>query len=540
MTFETGTFDIEPLTTVTVTITEHSLSKVYNATDYTVSGYDVEISSPLYTEADFTFSGNATVTARNAGTHNMNLKPEDFTNINPNFANVNFVIKDGALTITPKPVTVTADNKSKIYGDADPVLTYTTEGLAGSDYIVATLRREAGTNVGDYVITATAQANRNYTITTVPGTLTIEPRQVTVTAGNKTKAYGTADPTLTATVTGLVNGESAAELISYKLSRAAGENVGDYAITASGAAAQGNYIVTYVPGTLTIVPDDTVVVTITPNNGTFKYDGTEKDLSGYTVSISNPLYTTADFDFNGNSDLKGTNAGTYNTTIKATDFANKNANFTKVVFQVEPGTLTITRRSVILTSPDATKAYDGTALTTIGKPLDVSGDGFVGGDGVRETMTGRITNVGTTENRFTYVMASGLESNYDISTEFGTLTVTAQQKNPTLTIVYKYEDETPIRTVTREYAPGQTYNVSTAVMVGTIEGYEPDREIVTGTMPAGDYTEVVTFSPKAEGGTDRPAVDFKAPDGSSLIPIDDYGTPLGVGDSIMGGGEIIE
>lgn len=79
----------------------------------------------------------------------------------------------------------------------------------------------------------------------------VTPAAVTVTANDKSKTYGEKDPALDATVTGLVNGEDV-NLITYKVTRAAGEDVGTYAITPAGDATQGNYSVTYNPGTFTI------------------------------------------------------------------------------------------------------------------------------------------------------------------------------------------------------------------------------------------------------------------------------------------------
>ncbi len=84
---------------------------------------------------------------------------------------------------------------------------------------------------------------------TEPATLTILPKPATVTADNKEMFCNDAQsPELTATVEGLVGEDT----ISYTLSRKAGTDVGKYEITATGDAAQGNYTVTYVPGTFTI------------------------------------------------------------------------------------------------------------------------------------------------------------------------------------------------------------------------------------------------------------------------------------------------
>ena len=107
----------------------------------------------------------------------------------------------GLLTITPRPVTVTADAKTKVYGDADPApLTYaiTTGSLAFSDVFAGSLARDPGENVGDYDITQGSLAlSTNYTLTYVSAKLSITPRPVTATADAKTKIYGDADPALT-------------------------------------------------------------------------------------------------------------------------------------------------------------------------------------------------------------------------------------------------------------------------------------------------------------------------------------------------------
>ena len=580
VTVDGGTFSITPLRGVTVTITEHSGSETYDAAPHTVTGYDVAISNPLYTEADFTFAGQASVTGTDAGTY-----------ISTNFDNVTFTIVDGALVIDPRPVRIIANDNSKTYGDKDPLLTFESEGLAGNDYIAAILTREIGENIGTYPISVSAIDNPNYVIETVPGTFTINARPVTVTAQDKVKVYGEADPALTAIVTGLADGDTA-DLISYTLSRAAGEDVGTYAITASGETEQGNYVVSYEPATLTIVPEGAVVVTITANNGTFKYDGQEKDLSGYSVSINNPLYSEADFEFTGSSELKALNAGTYRTNMKAQDFVNKNANFENVIFRVENGELEITKREIILTSADATKPYDGTALTN--NKVDTTGEGFVAGEGVNLTVTGRITEVGTADNTFNYTMAAGtLEQNYNIRTEFGKLTVTPALVHK-LTITYILSDtDRIVKVFSREYAVDEAYGV----VSDKIDGYAADIDRVDGTMGNEDIEVTVyyrpvaftltvkyvsitdgskvadsvtmtlkkgdnytVFTPVVAGytalqdevsgtmpGSNRQITVFMIPDTATgadrdhvQLEIEDYGTPLGVPESILGGGEIIE
>ena len=177
-----------------------------------------------------------------------------------------------------------------------------------------------------------------------------------------------------------------------------------------------------------------MIVTITEHGGKAKYDGTEKTVTGYDVkNISNKLYTEKDFEFSGNATIKGTDAGTYDMELKSGDFKNTNSNFSKVKFVIEDGQLEIGKRTVKLTSASASKEYDGTPLTK--KDVAVSGDGFVNGEGATYDVTGTITNVGKTGNKFTYTLNEGTKAkNYEITTEEGTLEVTPVDAEVVVTI----------------------------------------------------------------------------------------------------------
>ena len=176
-------------------------------------------------------------------------------------ANGNYLItaQNGTLTINPRPITLQADAKTKIYGNVDPALTWsvTSGNLVGSDTLSGALSRAPGSNVGNYSIDASALANSNYLVTAQNGTLTINPRPITVVADAKSKIYGNVDPALSWSVTGgnLVDSDT----LSGALSRAPGSNVGSYSIDAS-ALANSNYLVTAQNGTLTINPRPITVV----------------------------------------------------------------------------------------------------------------------------------------------------------------------------------------------------------------------------------------------------------------------------------------
>lgn len=162
-----------------VTITGHYDKADYDGQEHSVSGYDVDISDPLYDESYFTFAGTAEAKRIGVGTTVMGLKAEQFTNTNKNFTNVLFTVTDGYQTVAPIPVTIKAENKTKQYDNdesTDPALTAEISGKPekGVDPVY-TLSREPGQDVGNYLITVTAEeaSNPNYKITVKNGTFSI-------------------------------------------------------------------------------------------------------------------------------------------------------------------------------------------------------------------------------------------------------------------------------------------------------------------------------------------------------------------------------
>ena len=84
-----------------------------------------------------------------------------------------------------------------------------------------------------------------------------------------------------------------------------------------------------------------------------------------------------------------------------------------IILYLIKGTLTVTKREVILTSASDSKAYDGTALTN--SMVTVSGDGFAEGEGASYNVTGSQTEAGKSDNTFTYKLNKGTkEGNYVI------------------------------------------------------------------------------------------------------------------------------
>ena len=90
---------------------------------------------------------------------------------NPNFEDF---VHEAKVTITKRPVSVAADAKTKVYGEADPELTYAVDGLVSGESLAGALAREAGDAVGSYAIgRGTLAANDNYDLTFTGATFTI-------------------------------------------------------------------------------------------------------------------------------------------------------------------------------------------------------------------------------------------------------------------------------------------------------------------------------------------------------------------------------
>ncbi len=171
------------------------------------------------------------------------------------------------LTINKAQLSYVANAASKVYGAANPVLSGVITGfkyadnLAGSTSGTASFGTTANatSGVGSYAITGSGLTAANYTLVQAAANATaflITPKGLTITADNKEKFAGTANPVLTVSYNGFVNSETSTVLTAQPvLNTTASLNspIGDYPITASGAAA-ANYAISYVAGNLKIKP----------------------------------------------------------------------------------------------------------------------------------------------------------------------------------------------------------------------------------------------------------------------------------------------
>ena len=370
---------------LTVTITGKSDKVGYDGKSHEVTGFTTD--APKSVTVALKEGKEAKAGGTDAGTYPMGLTAEDFTVTSPNYSNIKVVVKDGSLTITKQPVTFTGESGERTYtGTAQTLTGVTPTGLL-KDHTHNVTAKAEGTDAGEY-----------------PGTIT------------------------------------AAEEVKIK--------AGEQDVTK-------NYEITTIPGTLTITQKtDELTVTITGKSDKVGYDGKSHEVTGFTTDA--PKSVTVALKEGKGAKASGTDAGTYPMGLTVEDFTVTSPNYSNIKVVVEDGKLTITPRKVTLTSASDSKAYDGTALTN--QKVTVGGDGFAEGEGASYDVTGSQTYVGSSENTFTYTLngstvkrsrmlkakakAAAPEtkaSNYVITKEYGTLTVT--DENVTGVVTKTHEGE---------------------------------------------------------------------------------------------------
>ena len=416
---------------VVVTIKGNKDTVTYDGNPHSVEGYVItDISNKLYKAEYIGVKGYARAEGTAAGTYKMNLTAQQFSNISQNFTDVEFVVEDGALTINPKSITpdgpdtpdekktgitVTKPSDSKYDGEEHknkPTVTDTKTNrtlVEGTDYELSYSKDVI--NAGTVTVTVTGIGNYEGSFEV---TYEITKRHVTLTSGSASKVY---DKTALTNDTVTVSGEGFAkdEGATYKVTGSrtkvgTSKNTFTYELKSNTKASNYNIEVKF--GDLKVTAQDgEVVVTITGHSDSVEYDGNEKSVSGYDVSITEgSKYTTSDFTFNGTAEAKGTEAGTYSMGLNADQFTNTNDNYTQVTFIVNDGTLTINPKSITPDGPDTPKEektgitvtdpensiYDGNehinGLTVTDSKLNTT---LVEGTDYTLTYSGDLINVGT-------------------------------------------------------------------------------------------------------------------------------------------------
>ena len=336
------------------------------------------------------------------------------------------------LTVSPAPLIITVANATSTYGGALPAFTVSYNGFVNSETVAnlttapslsTTATSSSPVVAGGYPITASGAVDPNYTITYMPGTLTINPAPLTIAAVNASNVYGAALPAFTVSYAGFVNGDIAASLttapsLSTTATASSPVAAGGYAIAASGAV-DPNYDITYVTGTLTITP---APLTIVAASATKVY--------GAALPALSVIYSSF---VNGDTAASLTAAPSVSTTAAASSPVAAGGYAITASGAVDPnyaityvaGTLTITQAPLTIVAASATKVY-GAALPA----LSVIYSSFVNGD-TSASLTAA-PSVSTTAAASSPVAAGGyaitasgaVDANYAITYVAGTLTIT--------------------------------------------------------------------------------------------------------------------
>ena len=468
----TGDYDVVytgadlTITKATLNIVADAQTKAYGTADpaltYTVTGFENGDDLTILTGALTRVAGEA------VGTYAI----EQGTLDAPNYT----ITYTGAdLTITKATLNIVADAKTKAYGTADPALTYTVTGFENGDdltILTGALTRVAGEAVGTYAIDQGTLNAANYTINYTGADLTITKATLNIVADAKTKAYGTADPALTYTVTGFENGDDI-NIITGSLSRTAGEAAGTYPITQGSLAVSGNYTINYTGADLTITK---ATLNIVADAKTKAY-GTADPALTYTVT-----------GFENGDDITiltgaltrvaGEAVGTYAIEQGTLDAANYTINYTGA-------DLTITKATLNIVADAKTKAYG-----TVDPVLTYTVTGFENGDDLT-ILTGALTRVAG-EAVGTYAIGQGTldAANYMITYTGADLTITKATLNivaDAKTKAYGTADPALTYTVTG-FENGDDINIITGALTRVAGEAVGTYAIGQGTLDAANYT----------------------------------------------------
>ena len=253
----------------------------------------------------------------------------------------------------------------------------------------------------------------------------VEKAEITLVAKSGTRTYNGAEQSIEGFEPTTMNGYTVSGLTAVTK----GTNVGEYTNTVfdgtakvekDGVDVTDKVAVKTRAGKLVITPKSikTQEITVTKPADS-QYDGKEHKNKPTIKDGEKVLVEDTDYTLSYSEDV--INAGTVTVTIKGKGNYSQE---TTVDYQITP-------RTVKLTSGSDSKTYDGTPLTK----HEVKDDGFVKDDGATYEFTGSQTNVGTSDNTFTYALKDGtLASNYIITTKAGKLTVNPVTDIVTVTI----------------------------------------------------------------------------------------------------------
>lgn len=426
-----------------VTLTSATAQKEYNGTPLTNN--EVTVSGDGWAEnegAAYSVTGSQLVAGSSANSFTYTL------NEGTKADNYNITKTEGTLTILDRAskyeITVVAKSDTVTYNGHTQTLsefeTLTFTMKNGQTYTVSGLTASgSGKDAGSYDVRVTGTAvvtdaygndvTDQFSVKNQPGKLTIKPRNVTLTSGSANKEYdGLPLTNHNVAVTGddWVDGEGATyNVTGTRTLVGSGKNTFTY--TLNDNTNPSNYNIQQVEGNLTVTNRSAKYqIEVEANSGSFLYDGTEKTVEGFKT-LNFTMENGATFTVSGlTATATEKDAGPYSVNVTGTArVCDEDGNDVTDQFAVttKAGTLDITKRNVTLTSASGSKTYDGTPLTN--DTVTVGDDGFAVGEGATYIVTGSQTLPGNSQNAFTYTLTEGTKaSNYTITPQFGTLTIT--------------------------------------------------------------------------------------------------------------------
>ncbi|MBU0801179.1 MAG: hypothetical protein KKA05_09270, partial [Alphaproteobacteria bacterium] len=338
--------------------------------------------------------------------------------------NYDFNYIDGTLAITKAMLTATANNASRIYGDANPALTVSYSGFKNSEnsgvlntHATASTAATTATGAGTAIITASGGGDNNYDFAYVDGTLTISKALLTVTANNQNKIYGDANPVLTVSYSGFKNNETETHLTTAANATTAADilsGAGNYAITAAGGAAD-NYDFAYVDGVLNI---GKATLTATASSDTRVYGDSNPAFTVSYAGFRNADVIT-DIDTLAAASSVGSTANVGDHAVIAAGGIDDNYTFDYV-----DGVLSITKALLTATADDATRA-----VGEANPAFTLTYAGFRNGENSSvidsDPTASTLADNGSTAGDYIITLAGGLDNNYDFDYVDGVLTLTA-------------------------------------------------------------------------------------------------------------------
>jgi filamentous hemagglutinin family protein len=248
-------------------LTLTSANKIYDGITKAITIGDNRIAGDVLTVSNVTagFANKNVCNAQTVSVGGLTLTGRDAANYS------NTIALATAANITPAPLTVTASNAAKTYGQSPALIAYSASGLVNGEVIGSVTETSPGTvsTAGvagsPYTITPSGSTGgtfsaSNYTLNYVNGLLTVMPASLKVTVANATKVYGQTMILTAFTMAGLVNGETLGAFTETSPGTAANASVAGspYVITpgkaAGGTFNASNYAIVYVNGELTVTP----------------------------------------------------------------------------------------------------------------------------------------------------------------------------------------------------------------------------------------------------------------------------------------------